>query len=94
MNKWAIVSLVVAQLLGAVLSFAALFISGFASDSGAADPSGARISALMIWVPAVFFVSLIASWGLVIAKREKIALALSALPFVYFAIVLLVTGTF
>ncbi len=94
MNKWAIAALVVAQLLGAVLSFVAFFTAGFASDSGAADPAGARLSALLTWVPAVFFVCLIASWGLVIVKREKIALALSALPFLYFAIVLLVTGTF
>ena len=90
MNKLIFWLLLASRLLGALLSLAALFIAGFASDSGAADPSGARLSALMLWMPVVFAVCLVASWGLMFAKREKIALALSALPFLYFGIVILI----
>ena len=90
MNKWIVGLLVVAQILGALLSLIALFIAGFASDSGAADPAGARLSQIMIWMPVVFGVCTLVSWGLLIARREKIALALAGVPFLYFAIAVLI----
>ena len=71
------------------MSFAAWFLAVLVGGSGASDVSGTRFSALMIWVPAVLVVCALISWGLVKARREKIAIALCALPFLYFGIVLI-----
>ncbi len=92
MKKLMACSLVAARLLGALLSLFALFVAAFASDSGAQDPMGARVSALMIWVPVVFVVCLVASSVLMRAQRGNIALTVSGVPILYFITALLISG--
>ena len=89
MKLWVTLLLVVLQLLAVGLAVLAFVIGGFASDSGAQDPTGARLAQRMLSVPVAVGVCSVLAWVLIAFKQSTFAAVALMAPFVYFAFVLL-----